>query len=296
MIFVIGGTTGSGKSKLAFEFAKKVNGILINGDAFAIYRELNIGSAKPSKDELEGFTNYLFGHVSVTESYSIYDYQKEVRAIFQKYLGKRPLVIVGGSGLYIRAALYDYTFSEIKKYEGDPYETLSNEEVYAKLEKADPHSATLIHSNNRKRVVRALYIAENSDINKSTNEQTQQKNPLFPYTLVVLDRNKDELLERVNERTKNMFERGLRYEAETLIKKYGPKNQALHAIGYKEFVQLKDDQTTISEIVQNTMRYAKRQRTFFRHQFNGTFFTNSEEALNYLMKKYEENENEIITH
>lgn len=294
MIYVIGGTTASGKSDLAFAFAQETNAIIINGDAFAVYHELNIGTAKPNSEQLSTIDNFLFNHCSISEQFSIYDYQQAVRTIINKYKGERPLVIVGGSGLYIRSVLYDYRFSEeVPRVDEAKYLEFSNIALHNKLKEIDSVSAKHIHPNNRKRVLRALAIAENTPLNKSENEAKQQKGPLFNNVVVCLDKPKELLNKRIYERTTAMFAKGLRAEVQTLMATYAHNLQALQAIGYKEIINnfTENDDFLIDLIAKNTIKYAKRQRTFFKHQFKSVWFNEQQAALAYLLMKHEEVQN-----
>lgn len=292
MIYVIGGTTASGKSSLAFKFAQAVNGVIINADAFAVYKELKIGTAKPTEEELKKTTNYMFNIRSVTEQFSIYEYQQEVRKIIDKYLAlKRPIIIVGGSGLYIRAVLYDYQFAKQKEQVDETkYFELSNLDLHAKLAQVDAVSAEKIHPNNRKRVLRALAIAELGNETKSAQLKKQQRAPLYDYLLVILDAEKEVLNKRIKARVEEMFSLGLKQEVNDLKADYSANLQSLQAIGYKEIIENnnKDDAFLIDLIAQKTVKYAKRQRTFFRHQFTGKFFYDNEEAFAYLIEKQKE--------
>lgn len=291
MIFVIGGVTASGKSDLAFKFAKKTNGIIINADAFAFYKELNIGTAKPSDQELASVPTYLFNILDLNDTYSIYDYQQAARAIIAKYEdSNRPIIFVGGSGLYLRAVLYNYELQSeaAPPIKDDPL--ISNATLYEELVKLDEEAAAKIHPNNRKRVLRALAIIKAHNIKKSELDSKTLEEPLYKYVMVTLDRDNDILMERIKERTTNMFKRGLIAEVHDLTRKYDVNVQGLQAIGYKEIIQNPNEteEFLINLINVRTRQYAKRQRTFFRHQFNSKWFYESEEALKYLIEKYEE--------
>ncbi|MDY0214864.1 MAG: tRNA (adenosine(37)-N6)-dimethylallyltransferase MiaA [Bacilli bacterium] len=291
MIFVIGGVTASGKSDLAFTFAKKVNGIIINADAFAFYRELNIGTAKPSKEELESVPTFLFNNLKLDDKYSIYDYQQDARRLIKKYETlKKPIIFVGGSGLYIRAALYNYELKneDAPEIKDDP--TISNLTLHSELANLDYEASLKIHPNNRKRVLRALAIVKAHKTKKSDIDNKANSNPLYPFIMVNLDAPKVELEKRIEARTKKMFQDGLRAEVQGLLGKYIENVQGLQAIGYKEILQNPDetDDFLMSLISLRTRQYAKRQRTFFRNQFTGIWFTDKDAALKYLLEKYEE--------
>lgn len=290
MIFVIGGETASGKSSLAFRLAQTINGIIINADAFAFYRELNIGTAKPSAKELASVPCFLFNNISVTDTYSIYAYQKDGRAIIDEYLKRNiPIIIVGGSGLYLRALLYDYKLNE-ETIETIDDITISNEALYENLLRLDKEAATKIHPNNRKRVLRALTIAKSQKMTKSALDAQTSKDPLYPYVMVTLTSEKSLLDQRIVNRTKTMFARGLKAEALALGAHYDHKLQALQAIGYKEILANENlsDTELIELISLRTRQLAKRQRTFFKNQFGSTWFPNADDAYSYLYGKYEE--------
>ena len=148
-----------GKSESALEVAKVFNAEIVNGDAFQCYKEMEIGVAKPPKEYFEVVPHHLFSFVNVDQEYSIADYQKDLRKTLDEILSRgKNVVIVGGSGLYIRSSLYDYEFAEQPKIDMSKYESLSNEELHAELERIDPEQAKIIHMNNRKRVLRAIEI------------------------------------------------------------------------------------------------------------------------------------------
>ncbi len=291
MIFVIGGETASGKSDLAFKFAKKINGIIINGDAFAVYKELEIGTAKPSAEELSSLPSFLFNVVSINEPYSIYDYQVAGRKVIEKYLNTNtPIIIVGGSGLYIRALLYNYALSNEKSAPLVDDVTISNETLYQELVKLDSEAALKIHPNNRKRVLRALAIIKKQNIKKSTLDAKTSGEPLYPYVMVALAQESSALTQSIKVRTEKMFKAGLKTEVLTLGEHYNANIQALQAIGYKEILANKTatDAELITLISQKTRQLAKRQRTFFKNQFMAKWFTTPADAYNYLLGKYEE--------
>ncbi|MFA7449398.1 MAG: tRNA (adenosine(37)-N6)-dimethylallyltransferase MiaA [Bacilli bacterium] len=289
MIIVIGGVTASGKSDLAFKLAKAINGVIINADAYAIYKELNIGTAKPSLDELNSVPTYLFNIINLNENYSIYNYQQDARAIIKKYENTNtPLIFVGGSGLYIRAALHDYT---LEPEDPEPIiddSRISNLTLYQKLLLLDRAAASKIHPNNRRRILRALAILKKRGDFEKHAEQKRAKIPLYPYIMVTLDADPLLLENRIRRRTKKMLEEGLRAEVEALNEKYPGDVQGLKAIGYKEIIANKNesDEFLIDLISLRTRQLAKKQRTFFRHQFKSTWFDNNEEALAFLKERY----------
>ena len=175
MIFVITGPTGSGKTSLACTITSRYHLPIINADAFQIYKEMDIGTAKISKDDPLYKSHYLIDIVNPDKSYSVKQYQDDFnRIIYDLLKNNKDVIICGGTGLYIKAALYDYTFPEQEEIDTSKYDSLSNEELYNRLLSLDKESASKIHMNNRKRVIRALAIAENSSITKSENIASQE--------------------------------------------------------------------------------------------------------------------------
>lgn len=261
MIVAIVGPTAVGKTKLSIELAKKYNGIIINCDAVQVYRDLNIGSAKITAEEKEGIPHFLLDVADLNDVYTVYHYQKEVRTLLKKY-ANRNIIFVGGSGLYLRAALYDYHFDpETKTNEFLEY---SNEELYQLALKKDPNCP--IHINNRKRLIRFL---------NQTHSPTNSK-PLYPAIYIGLTTDRKVLYQKIDNRVDKMLEQGLMQEVSTLVSKY-PHSQVLNtAIGYKELKQYLNKELTyeeaVNQIKQNSRHYAKRQYTFFNHQFPVQWF------------------------
>ena len=267
-IIVIVGPTGVGKTKLSIELAKKLDAEIINGDSVSIYKELDIGSAKPSIEEREGIVHHLIDIKDVSEDYTVYDYQKDVRSLIEDInsRGKR-IIIVGGTGLYIKAALYDYKFTEGTTY--NDYNNLSNEELLDRINKYDIKDK--LEVNNRKRLVRLLNKLENNE------ELTYNKDKLlYPIKVIGLTTNRDLLYERINKRVDIMIENGLLDEINSLKDKYMDSRVLNTGIGYKEFYEYlysnKSLDRVITEIKQDSRRFAKRQYTFFNHQFKTKWF------------------------
>lgn len=265
-IIVIVGPTGVGKTKLSIELAKMLDGEIINGDSVAIYRGLDIGSAKPLDEERCGILHHLIDIKDVWEDYSVFNYQRDVRRLINDITarGKR-VIIVGGTGLYIKAALYDYKFSKMEN--SSDFSNYTNQELYDKI--ASFNIPFDVHINNRQRLVRLLNKLENGE------EFSKNKDDLlYPAVFIGLTTNRDKLYERINKRVDLMMENGLLDEVMSL-KKYYPKSRILNsAIGYKEFSKyFKDNEeldleSIIFNIKQDSRRFAKRQYTFFNHQFN----------------------------
>ena len=268
-IIVIVGPTGVGKTKLSIELAKKLDAEIINGDSVSIYKRLDIGSAKPSIEEREGIPHHLIDIRDVDEEYNVFEYQRDVRKLIEDITsrGKR-VIIVGGTGLYIKAALYDYSFTEINGTD-NTYDDLTNEEIYDKI-KAYTDNID-IHINNRKRLVRLLNKYENKEVITTNKDKL-----LYNIITIGLTTDRDFLYERINKRVDKMVANGLLEEINSL-KEYYNKSRILNSgIGYKEFYDyLFNGQSldiTLDKIKQDSRRYAKRQYTFFNHQFDTNWF------------------------
>lgn len=275
-VVVIVGPTGVGKTKLSVELAKRLNGEIINGDSMQIYKEMSIGTAKIKEEEKEGIPHHLFSILSINESNSIYEFQTLVRNKISEIASRNKLpIIVGGTGLYLKACLYDYEFKEsssndeiIKKYEN-----YSNEELHLELVKLDKETSEKVHPNNRRRVLRAIQIALENDENKSSLEAKQEHKPIYDAVIIGLTLDRKVLHHRQDLRVDQMMEEGLLNEVEALVNNEAfLSNTASQAIGYKEFIPYFKNEITLEEAINqvkiHTHQYAKRQYTFFRHQLN----------------------------
>ncbi len=262
-LIVIMGPTGVGKTKLSIELAKRLDAEIINGDSMQVYRGLDIGTAKVKEEEKEGIPHHLFDICEVEDFYTVYDYQRDCREKIEEIRkrGKR-VILVGGTGLYLRAALYDYKF--IKGTREETYEDQTNEELLVKLKTYDP--TTSIHVNNRKRLVRALNRYE-------LGQTVSSKTPtlLYDATFLGLTMERNKLYERIDKRVDEMMEDGLLEEAKTYYDRNVRSHALLSGIGYKELYDYFEGNVSLEEAIykikQNSRHYAKRQYTFFRHQF-----------------------------
>ena len=267
MVIVITGPTAVGKTKLSIELAKYLNGEIINADSTQVYRKMDIGTAKVTEEEKEGIPHHLFDIRDIDEEYTVYDYQKDCRACIDDILnrGKTP-IMVGGTGLYIKAALYDYNFSdEDISYNYDEY---SDEELYKELLSVDPN--TDVHPNNRKRVERAITYYRNHNKPMSENEKSEKL--LYDSVFIGLTTERELLYERINNRVDKMVEAGLIEEAKSLYDLNVNSRALLTPICYKELFMYFDGSITLEEaldlIKQRSRKYAKRQYTWFRHQLD----------------------------
>ena len=285
MILVLTGPTGSGKTDMAISLAKKLGGAIINADAFQVYRELNIATAKPSEAQRLEVPHFLFDFVPISSSYSVYEYQADLRATIADLQEiHKPIIIAGGTGLYIRAGLYDYSFPEEKVVDLSVYEKMDEDTLYAALQKMDPEEAKTIHPHNRIRVLRAIKVYLSSGKKKSEIKAEQKHQPIYDDVYFFgLNAERAPLYERVNQRVEEMFKAGLVEENRALYEKYGEPARAFQAIGVKElfpyFRGEKNLEECKEEIQKNTRHYVKRQETFFRHQFDIHWITREEEIL-----------------
>ena len=267
-IVVIIGPTGVGKTKLSIALAKKLDAEIINGDSVAIYKKLDIGSAKPTVEEKKEVLHHLIDIKEPNEEYSVYDYQKDARKTIDDIVnrGKR-VIIVGGTGLYIKATLYNYIFTKITI--NRTYSNLSNEKILEKIKEYDSNISIPI--NNRNRLVRLLNKYENNE------EITHGKDEcLYTIYIIGLTAPRDIVYDRINKRVDKMMDEGLLNEVISLKKFYSCSRVLNSAIGYKEFSDYlfhdKSLEDVIYKIKLDSRHYAKRQYTFFTHQFSVKWF------------------------
>lgn len=284
MIIVITGPTALGKTKTAINIARQVNAEIINGDAFQSYKELNIGVAKPTEEELKSVPHHLYSIIEPSHNYSIAEYQYNLRAKIQDLLEKnKNIIIVGGSGLYIRSALFDYDFQPNKAVDMSAFEKMDNHELHAYLETIDSIEAEKIHFNNRKRVLRAIEIYLSNGKSKSEIINEQEHKLLYDAKFFVRDIEREQMYERINNRVEEMFKNGLVDEVRNLIKKYPSSLNCFQAIGYKELIDCFSIHGNIEDakelIKQHTRNYAKRQMTYIRHQFEVNYYKNETDIL-----------------
>ena len=281
-VICVVGPTAVGKTKIAIALAKKYNIDVISGDSVAVYKKLDIGSAKPTKEEMDGVVHHLIDIRNVDEGYSAADFQKEARKIMDN---NELSLICGGTGLYIQSALFNYEFNakERNLNFGDKYNDYSNEELYELLLKLDSNiDKNKIHPNNRKRVLRALEVYE--ELNTSIHSFNKKKEALYDYYIVYLTLDRELLYQRINKRVDIMIENGLIEEVKGLY----DENILPHAIGYSELYPYFEGSITlpeaIEEIKKNTRHLAKRQETWFRNQMDSHFYKvnldNIDETIN----------------
>lgn len=271
-VIAIVGPTAVGKTKISIELAKRLDAQIISGDSVAVYKELNIGSAKPTKEEMQGVKHYLIDELEPTEQYDVMTFQHRAREIIDN--SSKPIIICGGTGLYIKSVLYNYEFETPKRDDTleERFKDFSNEELFNYLLKIDPDfDQTRIHMNNRKRVLRAIEIKESS--NESIEHFNKKNEPYYePYIVYLNIADRDLLYKRINERVDEMFAHGLLYEVFSLYKKGITPN----AIGYKELIPFFNKEVTLEtatdNIKLNSRHLAKRQMTWFKTQMDTHFY------------------------
>ncbi len=267
MITVIVGPTAVGKSKLAIELAKRMNAEIISGDSVQVYKHLDIGSAKITVDEQEGIVHHLIDVYDLETPYSVADFQREVRAKIKEIEARgHSVIICGGTGFYLKAALFNYVFEHQGRqldFESSLQEK-TNEELYHWLQDIDPESAAKFHPNNRVRVLRALgYYLQTGEV---ISKESSKDEPLYDAVFIGLSMERELLYNRINQRVDQMMSQGLLREVEGLM----ASQEHIQAIGYNELFDYLNGMTSLDEAVelikQHSRQLAKRQWTWFRNQ------------------------------
>lgn len=269
-VVVIVGPTAIGKSALSIELAKRFNGEIINGDSIQVYKELNIGSAKIAEEEMQGIKHHLLSYKSPNEEYNVAVFQQDGRKAIEQICDENKLpIVVGGTGLYIKALLYDYQFMKEENKDDEDYSSLDNEKLYVMLQELDYSGSLTIHPNNRKRIIRAIQMAKQGQP-KSIREQQQEHKMLYDAKIIALTMDRDKLKNRINNRIDIMIESGLMEEINYLFSEYSLNSHCFQGIGYKEFIPYYNGQKSLEECIEDvkthTKQFAKRQYTWFRHQ------------------------------
>lgn len=271
MVICIVGPTCVGKTKLGIELAKKLNGEIINADSTQIYKGLNIATAKVIEEEKQGIKHHLIDIKDINDDYTVYDYQRDCRLKIEEITkkGKIP-ILVGGTGLYVKAALYDYRFE--KEGNINNYDDISTSDLYDKLKNIDINSN--IHPNNRKRIIRALNYFQNTNKPLSSKEKTNKL--LYDVVFIGLTTDRNVLYEKINNRVNIMIKSGLLEEAKKIYDTNIRSKAVMTPIGYKELFPYFDNIITLEEAIelikQRSRRYAKRQYTWFNNQMNINWF------------------------
>ena len=288
MIIVITGPTAVGKTKLSIQLAKKYNAEIINSDSVQIYRKMDIASAKVTEEEKEGISHHLIDIKDYNENYTVYDYQIDARKTIEELKKQnKNIIIVGGTGLYIKALLYDYRFS--KEENNNDYEDLTNEELYNKIININKESK--VDKNNKRRLIRELINLENNADNTSGDKLLYDD-----VYFIGLTTDRDYLYERINNRVDVMINNGLIDEAKYFYNLDKNAKSLKTVIGYKELFKYFDNEISYDEAIdlikKNSRHYAKRQYTWFNNKMDikwfdvdfNNFDNTINEVINYIKK------------
>lgn len=277
-IIVICGPTASGKTKLGIDIANKINGEIISADSMQIYKYMDIGTAKPTKQERAQAVHHLIDFVDPSQRYSVADFKNDAENTIKDILkrGKTP-IIVGGTGLYINSLIYNIEYHE-EIYDNEYRRQLEKEELsklYELAIKIDEKAMEKISPNDRKRISRVLEIYHSTGKTKTQLEIESRKELEYNYKIFVLTTEREKLYDRINKRVDIMIEDGLINEVENLLKKYDEFPTAMQGLGYKEVVEYLQNKISkdemIEKIKQESRRYAKRQLTWFRSYKDATW-------------------------
>lgn len=280
-VIVIVGPTASGKTALSIELAKKIDGEIVSCDSMQIYKDMNIGSAKPTVDEMQGIKHYMIDIVEPNERFNVAEYKKQAELAIEEILskGKMPIVI-GGTGLYADSLIYGVEYPEIEfdeEYRKELESLAETQEglkkLYEEAKKIDEEAIEKISENDKKRILRILEIYHSTGKTKTELEIESRKNgPKYDYRVFAINMDRNILYDRINKRVDLMIKNGLLQEVEELLKKYDKFPTAMQGLGYKEVVEFFEEKITkeemIEKIKQETRRYAKRQLTWFRKNKN----------------------------
>ena len=275
-VIVIVGPTASGKTALSIELAKRINGEIISCDSMQIYKDMDIGTAKVTKDEMQDINHYLIDFVSPEDRYSVADYKKDAKNAIKRIIdNKKVPIIVGGTGLYINSLIYEIDFNEINvdlEYRKELEKEVCKkglEYLYNKALTIDEEATLKISKNDEKRILRILEIYHATNKTKTELERQSRLKPVeYDYKIFAIDMDREILYDRINRRVDIMIQNGLIDEVKDIVKKYKTFPTAMQGLGYKEVVEYLDGKISkeemIEKIKQESRRYAKRQLTWFR--------------------------------
>ena len=275
-VIVICGPTASGKTALSIQLAKKINGEIISADSMQIYKDMDIATAKPTKEETQGIEHYLLDYILPNVRYSVAQYKQDAKKTIKEILrkGKIP-IIVGGTGLYIDSLIYEIEYKDIEfdeEYRKELEETAQKEgleNLYKKAMEIDPIAMEKISLNDKKRIMRVLEIYKATGKTKTQQEIESREKPIeYDYKVYAINWEREELYQRINKRVDIMIEKGLIEEVEKILEKYDEFPTAMQGLGYKEVVDYLNGIYTKEEMIEKikmeSRRYAKRQLTWFR--------------------------------
>lgn len=274
-VIAIVGPTASGKSSLAIEAAKALNGEIISADSMQVYEGMDIGTAKIAPAEMEGIPHHLIDIQPIDQPWNVRTFQQLCRQAIDEITAKGKVpILCGGTGLYVKAALYDYEFAQEQDEQNSEkqaeLEKLTNEQLVDLLKDKDPQALEKIHPNNRKRLLRAALMVKNGKT-KSERENAQEHAPIYTLYIVGLKDERAKEIERINLRVDQMFDAGLPDEVKRLFQTDASRKwNSFQGIGYKEFAGWLDGLQSLDEVRElikiHTRQYARRQMTWFNHQ------------------------------
>ena len=259
-VIVICGPTASGKTKLSIEIAKKINGEIVSADSMQIYKEMDIGTAKPTIEEMQGIKHYLLDFVSPDKRYSVADYKKDAINAIDEIIEKNKVpIVVGGTGLYINSLIYGIEYPEIEidiKYRNELERTAEEPDglrkLYEMAKKIDEEAIKNISPNDKKRICRILEIYHSTGKTKTQQEIESRKNgPKYNYIVYGLNMDRDKLYDRINKRVDIMIQDGLIEEVKNVASKYKEFPTAMQGLGYKEVLEYLNGDTTKEEMIEN---------------------------------------------
>ncbi|HHX55234.1 MAG TPA: tRNA (adenosine(37)-N6)-dimethylallyltransferase MiaA [Clostridiales bacterium] len=278
-LVILTGPTAVGKTQISIKLAKAINGEIVSADSMQVYRHMDIGTAKINKEQMSGVEHYLIDILDPQEEFNVVNFKTYAKAAIKDIYNKGKVpIIVGGTGFYIQALLYDIDFKESKE---DPIyrqklEVLAKEKgnnyLHSKLEEVDSESAIKIHPNNIKKVIRALeYYKEIGEKISEHNKEQRKKDSPFNFSYIVLNDEREHLYERINLRVDEMIEKGLVAEVKELLSKGCKKDMvSMQGLGYKEIISYIEGESSIEESVyrlkRDTRHFAKRQLTWFKRE------------------------------
>ncbi|SCT76496.1 tRNA delta(2)-isopentenylpyrophosphate transferase [Staphylococcus xylosus] len=298
-LIVLVGPTAVGKTEFSIELAKKVNGEIISGDSMQVYKQMNIGTAKITQDEMSGVPHHMIDILEPDENFSAYEFKNRAQRLIKEITTRgRVPIIAGGTGLYIQSLIYNYDFedetiSEQKSLEIEAklaeLDQLSNEALHQYLASFDEVSAQDIHPNNRKRVRRAIQYYLKTKKLLSSRKKVQQFTENYDTLLIGIEMSRDILYQRINKRVDIMLERGLLSEVQQLVDNGYETSQSMQAIGYKEIVPVIKQELSLDEatekLKQHSRNYAKRQMTWFKNKLDVLWLDREKMSLSLMLEE-----------
>ena len=280
-VIVIAGPTASGKTALSIELAKKINGEIISADSMQIYKDMGIGTAKATIEEMQGVKHYLLDFISPEERYTVSNFKKDAENAIEEILAKdKTPIICGGTGLYIDSIAFGIEYQDMnfnEEYRDSLMKLAETEEglksLYKQAIKIDEHATLKISPNDKKRIIRILEIFKATKKTKTELEiLSKSKGVKYNFIFFAIDMDRQKLYERIDKRVDIMLEKGLVEEVRNLLKKYSKFPTAMQGLGYKEVVEYLENKVSYDEMVnkikQESRHYAKRQLTWFRKNKN----------------------------